>query len=194
MCIRDRGVLGVLEDVARRTPSGWREQGQTVLLLGTTREELSGSAWADVIHDHLGGLPPAVDLEAERAQAQVLIGAARDGLAAAAHDLSEGGLAQALAESCTRFGVGARITLAELCQRDGLDLATALFSESQARALVAVPAEHEERLTALAAEHGVPVLRIGETGGDALEIDGAGSFPVAELKELREQTLPRHFG
>src|SRR5690625_3571030 len=64
------GVLGVFDDVSRRTASGWHEEGAEVFLLGTTREELSGSAWADVIHDHLGGLPPAVDLEAERSLAE----------------------------------------------------------------------------------------------------------------------------
>ncbi|WP_256075694.1 AIR synthase-related protein, partial [Staphylococcus aureus] len=114
------GVLGVLDDVSLRAPSGWREQGQSVLLLGATREELSGSAWADVIHSHLGGLPPAVDLEAERSLAEVLIGASREQLVAAAHDLSEGGLAQSLVEACARFGVGARVDLAELLERDGL--------------------------------------------------------------------------
>ena len=60
------GVLGVLDDVARATPSGWREDGADLYLLGTTRAELDGSAWADVVHGHLGGLPPRVDLEAER--------------------------------------------------------------------------------------------------------------------------------
>ncbi|MGP9539725.1 phosphoribosylformylglycinamidine synthase subunit PurL [Brachybacterium sp. AOP43-C2-M15] len=188
------GVLGVLEDVARRVPSGWQEDGLTVLLLGTTREELSGSAWAQVAHDHLGGLPPRVDLEAERALARVLIGAAEQGLAAAAHDLSEGGLAQALVESVTRFGTGAAVDLTELTQRDGVDLASALFSESQARALVAVPAAHQERFGALAAEHGVPVLALGTTGGAGLDLAGVGAFAVGELRELREGTLPRYFG
>ena len=188
------GVLGVFDDVARRVPSGWQGEGESVLLLGTTREELSGSAWADVAHQHLGGLPPRADLDAERALAKVLITSAAQQLGSAAHDLSEGGLAQALVESVTRFGVGAQVSLAALTERDGVDAATALFSESQGRALVAVPAEHEERLTALAAEHGVPVLRLGTTGGTALEIDGAGSFAVGELRDLREGTLPRYFG
>ncbi|WP_299299620.1 phosphoribosylformylglycinamidine synthase subunit PurL [uncultured Brachybacterium sp.] len=188
------GVLGVFEDVARRVPSGWQTDGLTVLLLGTTREELSGSAWADVVHQHLGGMPPQVDLEAERSLARVLITSAEEGLATAAHDLSEGGLAQALVESVTRFGSGAQVDLAGLTERDGVDLASALFSESQGRALVAVPAEQEARLTALAAEHGVPLLRLGVTGGHALELDGVGSFTVGELRELREGTLPRYFG
>ena len=188
------GVLGVLDDVSRRIPSGWHEEGAEVFLLGTTREELSGSAWADVIHDHLGGLPPAVDLEAERSLAQVLIAASREGLATSAHDLSQGGLAQSLVESCTRFGVGGKIGLGELLERDGVDLATALFSESQARTLVAVPADRAGRLAELATEHGVPALRLGTTGGAALELEDVGGFAVSELTELREGTLPRYFG
>ncbi|MFC7376037.1 phosphoribosylformylglycinamidine synthase subunit PurL [Brachybacterium sp. GCM10030268] len=188
------GVLGVLEDVARRVPAGWQEDGLSVLLLGTTGEELSGSAWADVIHGHLGGLPPQVDLEAERALAQVLVAASQEGLAAATHDLSDGGLAQALVEAATRFGTGATVDLEALRARDGVDLPTALFSESQARALVAVPAEREERLAALCAEHGVPQLRLGSTGGDTLDIQGVAAFPLRELQDLRGATLPRHFG
>ncbi|MGO1982833.1 MAG: AIR synthase related protein, partial [Brachybacterium alimentarium] len=188
------GVLGVFDDVARRVASGWQEEGLSVLLLGTTREELSGSAWADVAHRHLGGLPPQVDLEAERSLASVLIAAAEEGVAAAAHDLSEGGLAQALVESVTRFGTGAQVDLAALLERDGVDLFTALFSESQARALVAVPAEQADRLVALCAEHGVPQLTLGTTIADTLDIRGVGAFAVSELRTLREGTLPRYFG
>lgn len=188
------GVLGVFDDVSRRVPSGWQEEGEEVFLLGITRDELSGSTWADVIHDHLGGLPPAVDLDAERALAQVLIAASQEGLTSAAHDLSHGGLAQALVETCTRFGIGAQITLSELLERDGMDLTTALFSESQARALVAVSAEQAGRLRELCAEHEVPLLRIGATAGAALELEGVGDFAVSELHDLREGTLPRYFG
>ncbi|MGO1924344.1 MAG: phosphoribosylformylglycinamidine synthase subunit PurL [Brachybacterium tyrofermentans] len=188
------GVLGVFDDVACRVPSGWQGAGLSVVLLGTTREELSGSAWADVIHRHLGGLPPQVDLEAERSLARVLIAAAQEGVAAASHDLSEGGLAQALVESTTRFGTGAQIDLDALLERDGVDLASALFSESQARALVAVPAEQAARLEALCTEHGVPHLVIGTSGADTLDIQGVGAFAVSELRTLREGTLPRYFG
>ena len=75
-----------------------------------------------------------------------------------------------------------------------MDLATALFSESQGRALVAVPAGHAERLAALCTDHGVPQLRIGQTHGSSLELEGVGEFAVSELSELREGTLPRYFG
>ena len=65
-------VLGVIDDVSRRTPTGFVAAGETVLLLGETREELSGSEWAHVVHKHLGGLPPAVDLAREKALAELL--------------------------------------------------------------------------------------------------------------------------
>ena len=132
-------VLGVMDDVARRTPSGWRAPGQVIYLLGTTADEFGGSAWTQVAHDHLGGLPPRVDLDRERRLGEILVDASRDGLVDAAHDLSEGGLAVALAEASLRNGVGARIRLDEVCERDGVDAFTLLFSESAGRAIVAVP-------------------------------------------------------
>jgi phosphoribosylformylglycinamidine synthase len=188
------GVLGVFDDVTRRVPSGWQDADLAVYQLGTTREELSGSAWAQVAHDHLGGMPPRVDLEAEQRLAEVLITASEQALVPSAHDLSEGGLAQALVESATRFDTGASIDLTALTGRDGVDLFTALFSESQARALVAVPTEHEQAFLALAAEHGVPAQHLGSTGGSALEIAEVDRFEVSDLKTLREGTLPRYFG
>ena len=99
-------TLGVIEDVTKRTPSGFQAEGEQVFLLGDTREELSGSEWAHVVHDHLGGLPPRVDLAAEQALARLLADASRDSVVTSAHDLSDGGLAQALAESSFRNGIG----------------------------------------------------------------------------------------
>jgi phosphoribosylformylglycinamidine synthase len=201
------GVLGVVDDVHRVTASGWRTPGQAVYLLGTTRDELDGSAWADVVHHQLGGLPPRVDLAAERALAGVLVNAARDGLVDAAHDLSEGGLAVALAEACGRFGTGARVSLDELCARDGVSPFAALFSESTARALVAVPRSEEVRFGDLCTARGVPALRLGVTddvadeagaagaeAGAVLEVEGLFRVPVAELVEAARGTLPAHFG
>ncbi|MGL4174044.1 MAG: phosphoribosylformylglycinamidine synthase subunit PurL [Actinomycetota bacterium] len=192
------GVLGVLDDVARRVPSGWREAGQAVYLLGSTQEEFGGSTWADVAHQHLGGLPPAVDLAAESLLAQILIAASRDGLVDAAHDLSDGGLAIALVESCLRFGVGARIWLDELCERDGVDVFTALFAESTARVVVAVPRSEEVRWTDLCTARGQSHVRIGvvdEPGPSAaLDLQGIFSISLNELKTTHEATLPAVFG
>ncbi|MEE6281873.1 phosphoribosylformylglycinamidine synthase subunit PurL [Georgenia sp. MJ170] len=189
------GVLGVMDDVTLATPSGWLAAGHSIFLLGTTATELSGSAWADVVHDHLGGMPPAVDLAAERQLAEVLIHGARDEIVESAHDLSTGGLAQSLVDSCLRFGIGATVDLAALCERDGVDLATALFSESGARALVAVPRSQEVRLQDLCTARGVPALKIGTTddAGTTLDIAGVGALPLPELRHVVDTTLPQRF-
>ena len=183
------GVLGVLTDVARRTPMGLRGDGDVLLLCGETRDELGGSEWAHVVHGHLGGRPPAVDLAAERALAEVLVGGAEQGLLAAAHDLSDGGLAQALVEACLRGGRGARVDLP-----GGLDPFVALFAESTARALVAVPPGQLAAWTELCAAHRVPLTRLGTVGGDALVVGGLFEVPLAELRAAWTATLPALFG
>ncbi|GAB7193027.1 phosphoribosylformylglycinamidine synthase subunit PurL [Kineococcus sp. NUM-3379] len=195
------GVLGVLDDVSRRVPSGWREPGQVLYLLGTTRDELGGSEWAWAEHSHLGGLPPRVDLAQEKLLADVLVNCSRDGLVDAAHDLSEGGLAQALVEGSLRFGSGARVWLEELCERDGIDAFVALFSESAGRVVVSVPREEEVRFTDMCTARGLAHLRIGVTEGvpaegeeAALDVQGLFRVPLAELREAHTRTLPAHFG
>jgi phosphoribosylformylglycinamidine synthase II len=189
------GVLGVLDDVARRTPSGWRVPGQAIYLLGATRDEFGGSEWAFAEHGHLGGVPPVVDLADERRLADILVNSSRDGLVDAAHDLSEGGLAQALAEACLRYGVGARVWLDEVCERDGLTPFAALFAESTARAVMAVPRSEEVRFTDMCAARGIPFARIGvvddgERGVPALDVQGLFTVPLAELRVAHERTLP----
>ncbi|QIK75172.1 phosphoribosylformylglycinamidine synthase subunit PurL [Nocardioides piscis] len=184
-------ILGVIEDVTRRTPSGFPAADQQVFLLGETREELSGSEWAHVVHDHLGGLPPRVDLAAERALSKLLVEAARDSVVTGAHDLSDGGLGQALAESSFRNGVGVSVSLADVA---GGDAFVALFSESAARAIVTVTPDNAERLVALAEQHGVPIASIGRTGGDTISVEGQFEVSVAELRAAWSATLPDALG
>ena len=191
------GVLGRFDDVSRRTPSGWREEhdGEAIYLLGTTRDELDGSEYAN-LRGHLGGVPPRVDLAAERLLGELLISGSRDGMFDAAHDLSEGGLAAALSEMVLRHGVGARINLSPLLARDDLDAFTALFSESQGRALVVLPRSEEERFVAMAGMRGYPTQRLGVVDAEsgALEFQGLFSVPVTELREANTATLPKYFG
>jgi len=183
------GVLGVHDDVRRRVPTGWRAAGETVLLLGETRPEFGGSAWASVVHGHLGGRPPAVDLEAERKLGELLAALGREGLVTSAHDLADGGLAQALAESALRRGVGARLSLGRV---DDGDPFTALFSESAARAVVTTSDPGAVKTTADWA--GVRVTELGATGGDAIVVDGLPDLPLAELRAAWSATLPALFG
>lgn len=178
-------VLGVIDDVRRRTPSSFQAPDERILLLGTTREELSGSEWAHVVHGHLGGRPPVVDLAAERCLAELLGDLV--GVATSAHDLSDGGLAQALAEAGMVSGIGATVTL------EG-DAFLGLFSESAARAIVTVPAGRVDEARALAERHGVPVTDIGTTGGDALVVEDAFDVPLAELRAAWTATLPAALG
>lgn len=193
------GVLGIVDDVARRIPSGWQDAGENIYLLGTTAEELDGSAWADTIHGHLGGRPPKVDLAAEKRLAGLIQAASQQGLISAAHDLSTGGLGQALAEATTRFGVGARVWLSEIVERDGVDVATALFSESTGRVIVSVPREEDVKFRGLCEGRDYPVIRIGVTDAaegveSVLDIQGLFSVPVAEIRATSRATLPAAFG
>ncbi|SCK38667.1 phosphoribosylformylglycinamidine synthase subunit PurL [Streptomyces sp. WMMB 322] len=183
------GVLGVIDDVTRRTPIAFAEEGQLLYLLGETREEFGGSAWSQVAHGHLGGLPPAVDLERERLLAEILIAASRDGMIDAAHDLSDGGLIQALTESCLKGGNGARVVVP-----DGISPFAFLFSESQGRALVAVPRSEEVRFNDMCGARGLPAARIGVVDGEEVEIQGQFSVSLRELREAHEGTLPALFG
>ncbi|MGV3714198.1 phosphoribosylformylglycinamidine synthase subunit PurL [Pseudolysinimonas sp.] len=188
-------VLGVIDDVARRVPSGWQDAGDNLYLLGTTALELDGSAWAGVVHGHLGGRPPVVDLAREKALAELLAAAAHEGLLNAAHDLADGGLATALTDGILRFGVGARVFLDELTARDGVDLATALFSESTGRVLVAVPREEDVKFTRLCEGRGYPVLRVGVTDSEgSLEVQGQFEVSLDELRGTSRATLAEHFG
>jgi len=189
------GVMGIIEDVSRRIPSGWQDAGQNIYLLGTTRTELSGSAWADVIHDHLGGRPPVVDLAGERSLAGLLSAARDEWLISSAHDLSEGGLAQALADGVMRFGMGARVWLTELMERDGVDAASALFSESAGRVIVTVPRDDDVKFRGLCQGREYPVLRIGVTDSEpTLEVQDVFALSAAELRETSRATLPAVFG
>ncbi|MCJ1681556.1 MULTISPECIES: phosphoribosylformylglycinamidine synthase subunit PurL [unclassified Rathayibacter] len=189
------GVLGVIDDVARRIPSGWQDEGDNVYLLGVTRDELDGSAWAGTVHDHLGGRPPQLDLAAEKSLAELIAAGSTESLIASAHDLADGGLVVALAESAMRFGVGVRIWLDELMERDGVDATAALFSESTGRVLVSVPREDDVKFRGLCEGRGYPVLRIGVTDAESpvVEVQGLFTVPLEELRTVNGAVLPSRF-
>jgi phosphoribosylformylglycinamidine synthase len=186
------GVLGVLDDVGRRIPTGLgTEPGETLILLGDTRDEFDGSIWAQVTGDHLGGRPPRVDLEREKLLADVLVAASRDGLVSAAHDLSEGGLIQAVIEAALTGETGCRILIPE-----GQDPFVTLFSESAGRVLVAVPRTEESRFKSMCEARGLPAARIGvvDQGSDAVEVQGQFTVSLEELRSTSEGVLPGLFG
>ena len=187
-------VVGLLEDWERHAVSHFPEDGLDVLLLGENREELGGSAWLALRRGIEAGRPPEVDLAHEAKLHAVLAEGIAQGAIRSAHDVADGGIAVALAECCIIGEVprGADITLPEGSRPDA-----ALFAESTGRVLVTT--EDPDALCALAGRHGVPVLRIGNTGGDALAIRSAGgetwiSAPVAMLEERWRRAIPRRLG
>ena len=189
-------VLGSIDDVARRLPSGWQDDGENLYLLGATHDELGGSAWSGAVHNHLGGVPPRVDFDAEKNLAGLLSAAAHEGIVTSATDLGTGGFLRAVADGVLRFGVGARVWLDEILERDGVDLTAALFSETQARALVSVAREDDVKFRGLCDGRGVPVLRVGVTDSTSgqLEVQDLFSTSIDELTRIHRGTLPAHFG
>jgi len=186
------GVLGVHQDVRRRVRSGFAAPGLRIVLLGETSAELGGSLWAWLRHGHLGGRPPAADLDAERLLGDVLVSAIEHGLLSAAHDLSDGGLGVALAEACLSGGTGCSVTVPG-------EAAAFLFSESAARAIVAVRFGAEAEFAAACASAGQPATVLGETGGAELRMSGPDgesllALPLTELTRVHRQALPALFG
>ena len=193
------GVLGVIDDVNRRTPMKWGPDGELIYLLGDTRDEFGGSEWAH-LNGHLGGLPPQVDLQRERILGEILVAGSRDGMLTAAHDVSDGGFAMTIVEMALRSGVGARLWLP-----DDIDPFVQLFAESAGRAVVVVPRTEELRFSEMCGARGVSAHRVGVVdsalGPDAGYPDGTQvlqfgeyfTITLDELREVHEQTLPALF-
>jgi phosphoribosylformylglycinamidine synthase II len=183
------GMLGLLRDYRLRVPTAFPRGGLAVYLAGDTYAELGGSEFADVVLGRISGRPPALDLERERALHGFLAEAADDAILASAHDCSDGGLAIALAEAAILGSHGFAVTLPE-----ELPPHVCLFSESASRAVLGVEPADEERLLETAASHGVPLRRIGETGGPRAMIDGMVESTVDELRDAWEHAIPRLLG
>ncbi len=182
------GVLAVIDDVDKRTPMSWSAPGQIVYVLGDTRDEFAGSEWAHHVHGHLGGLPPVVDLQRERVLSEVLVAASKSGTITAAHDISDGGIAITLTEMAMKSGIGVKAAVPS-----GLDPFVFCFAESTGRAIAVVTEAHEEAFVASCGAAGLPATRLGETGGDSVEVIGQFSASIADLRRSHEATIPAIF-
>jgi len=191
------GVVGVIDDAANVVRRAFRAEGDVVVLLGETRDELGGSEYLKAMHGMIRGVPPVLDLKREAALHGVLVEGASSGLIQSAQDCSEGGLAITLAESCIGTGHGARIDIPATMSAAGFgDIAT-LFSESASRVVVSVSPEHEAALMSLAARARVPARRIGLVTGKRVQIaiDGRTVIdePVAEVERTWSTSIERYF-
>jgi len=181
-------LVGLLSDVSLQTTQWFKGEGDVIVLLGRTREELGGSEYLASVHDKVSGAPPWIDLGFEKRLQAFLLGAAEDGLLRSAHDVSEGGLAVALAECCLASGksLGARIDLEQGMRSDVL-----LFGESQSRVIVSLDRAQWTRLRDRAQRDGIPVEEIGEVGGARLEIGNWIDLTIDELRAAWEGALER---
>jgi phosphoribosylformylglycinamidine synthase II len=183
-------VVGLLEDVERVLRPWWVREGDVVLLLGRTRDELAGSEYLATIHGLARGTPPWIDLEAERRLQRLVVELATEGTVRSAHDVAEGGLALALAEGC--FGesrLGVRVSIDRSVRLDAF-----LFGESQSRVLVSAGRAGATKVRERAEAADVPVTTLGEVGGTRLVIGDAIDLEVASLRARWERGLETRLG
>ena len=179
------GGVGLVADVTKTASIPFKVAGEDILLIGETTGWLGQSAWLREICGREQGAPPPVDLAAERRNGDFLRGLIQAGRVRTAHDLSEGGLAVALAEMAMASGLGARIVALPAGPSHAV-----LFGEDQARYLVAVAPAETAALLDEAKAAGVPLARLGVTGGDSLDLPGEAPISVAELARAHESWLP----
>jgi len=176
------GMVGLLDKVDRVVTPWFKTAGDIVVLLGRTRDELGGSEYLKFVHGLTRGTPPWIDLKLELAVQNCCLDAIDAGILSSAHDVADGGLAVALAESCIggpERPLGVRIETHEMIRADAL-----LFSESQSRIVVSLKEENLDRLKEIAAGYNVPLQSIGAVGGTRFVIQPLLQVPVEELKTI----------
>ena len=177
------GMLGALESIEQARGMAFAE-GDSIVLLGETRDrDFGGSEYAKRVCSTVAGRPPRLDVDAELKLHRVLLEANRRGAITAVHDLSEGGLAIALAESALAGGVGAAVSL------HAREPHRKLFAESPSRAIVACPPDRVNQVLDLARRIGCAARAIGTAGGDTLDF-GAFEVDLAEAARAFEDALP----
>ncbi|WP_138755871.1 phosphoribosylformylglycinamidine synthase subunit PurL [Paenibacillus sinopodophylli] len=183
------GMVGLVHDIDHITTQGFKAEGDVIILVGETKAELGGSELQYVLQGGAAGRPPEIDLATEKKVLDAVLGAIQGGLVASAHDLSEGGIAVAVAESCISGRLGAEVALTSDLRADHL-----LFSESQSRILLSAKPENAAALQAKLSEQGVVHTQIGTVKGSSLTINVNGKAgiqaPVTQLEKVWKDAIP----
>ncbi|MBU0982285.1 MAG: phosphoribosylformylglycinamidine synthase subunit PurL [candidate division Zixibacteria bacterium] len=183
------GMVGMIADIKHITTQWFKHDGDIILLLGNNREELGASEYLHAVFNETRGPVPALDLAFERKLQDALLAAIQSGQVTSAHDVSDGGLAIALAEGCitnTKQQIGATITLSDRLRPDCL-----LFGETQSRVIVSCSVDNADSLKEQFTAAGIPVVQIGTVGGDRLKINDLIDVPLTDLSEAYYTALPR---
>jgi phosphoribosylformylglycinamidine synthase len=181
------GGVGVMADVTKHATIAFKGEGEAIILIGETAGWLGQSSYLASICGREEGAPPPVDLAIERRNGDFVRGLIASGTVSTCHDVSDGGLAVALAEMAMAKGVGATIETLPAGSAHA-----ALFGEDQARYVMTVPAAEADAVIAAAKAAGVPALTIGKTGGTALSLPGEPALAVADLRKIHEDWLPSY--
>jgi phosphoribosylformylglycinamidine synthase len=178
------GMVGVIDDYGKRLGAGLRAEGDFVLLIGSSHNDLGGSEFLKVEHGHVAGRPPALDLTREKAVNRLMLSATQSGYLHSAHDCADGGMLVALAECCLLGGIGVRCPA--LRPEPPLRLDAAFFGESPSRYIVSVPSRAMPEMQSLARRHNVELSLLGLAGGEHLEFEGQLRLSLAELRDAWE--------
>ena len=178
------GMVGVIDDYQRRLGAALRAEGDFVLLMGSSHNDLGGSEYLKVEHGHVAGRPPALDLTREKAVNRLILSAAQSGYLHSAHDCADGGMLIALAECCLLGGIGVRCPA--IRPEPPLRLDAAFFGESPSRYIVSVPSRAMPEMQSLARRHNVELSMLGLAGGGFVEFEGQLKVSLAELRAAWE--------
>lgn len=179
------GGVGVLADVTKHATVGFKAEGEAIVLIGETKGWLGQSAYLATVCGREEGAPPPVDLAVERRNGEFVRSLITAERLSACHDLSDGGLAVALAEMAMAKGIGAKVEALPAGPAHAV-----LFGEDQGRYLLSLPAGAAEAVVAEAKAAGVPAEIIGKTGGSELALPGEAAVSIAALRKTHESWLP----
>ncbi|MFA6234235.1 MAG: phosphoribosylformylglycinamidine synthase subunit PurL, partial [Bacteroidota bacterium] len=185
------GMLGLIGDVDHITQAGFKNEGDRIILLGINRNDINGSEYLATIHGITGGDAPYLDLDEEHRLHGLLLKLIHSGLVSSAHDISDGGLAVSLAESCFlgKVEMGATVQI----ESDGVRKDALYFGESQSRVVISSAPGSVDKILAEAAAAGIGASVIGVTGGDRLRINIDVDLEVAQISEAYMTALPKLF-
>lgn len=185
------GMIGILENIEKRTTQYFKNEGDLVLLLGESKEELGGSEYLKVMHGKVAGQAPEIDLEKEKALQKVVFEAIQHGLVSSAHDCSEGGLAVALAECCISNKdkmLGAQISELQ-APNSKLRTDALLFGESQSRIIVSAKFENADSIEALCKKNDVPFSKVGTVGGQLFKIGNLIDLKLSDMDRAWRESI-----
>ena len=187
------GMVGLIEDISHITPAYFRQEGDLIYLVGETKPEIGGSEFLKEYYDLITGDCPTLDLALAHKTNQIVLKAIRSGLVQSAHDLADGGLAVALAESCI---INQEQPLGATVKIDFSDIRPewVLFSESQSRFLISIRESHQKDFESLFENQELSITYLGRVSGNFLRINSVIELPLSQLNEIYFETIGKIMG